>query len=122
MYSTPLIADTERSIGVVRKPRTVSAPAPKYTVVITTDELSTLGYCCTGSVWSARDPMRTMTRFTTIARTGCLMKMSLNDFRMIGLSSASAKALCRVGHGDQGRVAQLERSRRRHPLAGCEAV
>jgi len=28
MWSTPPIADTTRSIGVVRKPRTVSALAP----------------------------------------------------------------------------------------------
>jgi hypothetical protein len=27
-WSTPPMADTARSIGVVRKPRTVSAPAP----------------------------------------------------------------------------------------------
>jgi hypothetical protein len=78
MWSTPLIADTTRSIGVVRKPRTVSALAPVYTVVMMTDEDSTSGNCCTGSCVSARTPTSTMIRLTTIAKTGCLMKTSVN--------------------------------------------
>src|SRR5215213_465628 len=119
------MAETERSIGVVRKPRTVSAPAPKYTVEMTTEELSILGYCCTGSVVSARHPINTMTRLTTIARTGCLMKMSVNDFRMVGSPSASADALglrLRVGNGDEDGVAQLERAGGGDALADGKAV
>ena len=77
MWSTPLMAETARSIGVVRKPRTVSALAPVYTVVMTTEELSICGYCCTGSVVAARQPTRTMTRLTTTASTGWRMKMSV---------------------------------------------
>ncbi len=74
--SMPPIADTTRSIGVVRKPRTVSALAPEYTVVMMTDELSIFGYCCTGSVDSARQPTSTITRLTTTASTGWRMKTS----------------------------------------------
>ncbi len=77
------MADTTRSMGVVRKPRTVSALAPVYTVVMITDEDSTSGNCCTGSCVSARTPTSTMMRFTTIARTGCLMKTSVKA-RMAG--------------------------------------
>ncbi len=72
------MADTTRSMGVVRKPRTVSALAPVYTVVMITEEDSTFGNCCTGSCVRARTPTSTMMRFTTIARTGCLMKTSVN--------------------------------------------
>src|SRR4051812_10609630 len=121
------MAETERSIGVVRNPRTVSAPAPKYTVVMTTEELSIFGYCCTGSVVSARQPISTMTRLTTMARTGCLMKMSVNDFRMAGISvSAGADALGLRGRWpgdrDEHGVAQLERARGGDPLSGGEPV
>src|SRR6187549_2532669 len=92
---------------------------------MTTDELSILGYCCTGSVVSARHPISTMTRLTTIARTGCLMKMSVNDFRMVGSPSASADAIgLRLGFGDgnEHRVAQLERAGGGDAFAGGEAV
>src|SRR5688572_14998121 len=92
---------------------------------MTTDELSILGYCCTGSVVSARQPISTMTRLTTIARTGCLMKMSVNALRMVGSPSADADALGlrgRIGHGDERRVAQLERAGGGDALAGGEAV
>src|SRR5690606_7464026 len=42
-----------------------------------------LGYCCTGSDIKARAPTSTMTRMTTNARTGCLMKISVKA-RMSG--------------------------------------
>ena len=77
------MADTTRSIGVVRNPRTVSALAPVYTVVMITDEDCTSGNCCTGSCVSARTPTSTMMRFTTIARTGCLMNTSVNAFMTV---------------------------------------
>src|SRR5687768_2847243 len=114
--------ETARSIGVVRNPRTVSAPAPVYTVVMMTDELSTLGNCCTGSVNNARAPTSTITRLTTIAMTGCLMKMSVNarmffSLAVPGLDSA-ARSCCRsdgchrggaCDDRDERVVAQLDR-------------
>src|SRR5258705_7804571 len=91
---------------------------------MTTDELSILGYCCTGSVVSARHPISTMTRLTTIARTGCLMKMSVNDFRMMSSPSAGADSIGRLGFGDgdEDGVAQLERARGGDAFARGEAV
>src|SRR5262245_5416789 len=47
--------------------------------MIWTDELSSFGYCWTGSLVIARQPISTITRVTTIAMTGCRMKMSVND-------------------------------------------
>ena len=55
------------------------AAHPKQIVVMMTDELSIFGYCCTGKVVSARHPTRTITRLTTTASTGCLMKISVNE-------------------------------------------
>src|SRR5215204_2879005 len=92
---------------------------------MTTDELSILGYCCTGSVVSARHPISTMTRLTTIARTGCLMKMSVNDFRMVGSPSAGADAIglqLWLGDGDEDGVAQLERTGGGDALADGETI
>src|SRR5436190_3603470 len=92
---------------------------------MTTDELSILGYGCTGSVVSARHPISTTTRLTTIARTGCLMKMWVNDFRMMDSPSAGADAIdlrLRLGDGDEDGVAQLGRAGRGDALAGGEAV
>src|SRR5512143_549423 len=109
-------------MGVVRNPRTVSALAPVYTVVITTEELSILGYCWTGSPLSERQPTRRMTRLTTIARTGCLMKMSVKD--RTGFSWTSVEP---GRGGDRGglalhRLAQLEGPRGRDLLARREPL
>src|SRR6266705_1535466 len=109
------MADTARSIGVVRKPRTVSALAPYYTFVISTEELSILGYCCTGRVVMARHPTSTITRFTTTARTGCLMKVSVTE-RM------NSVPLTRRIARDQHSLAQLEGPRGGDLLARGETA
>src|SRR5919109_3716141 len=75
-----------------------------------TDELSIFGYCWTGSIVNARQPVSAMTRFTTTASTGCLMKTSV-----IARMSGAA-----VRDRDEGCVAELERARRRDPLTGGE--
>jgi hypothetical protein len=43
------------------------------------EDCSILGYCWTGRLLRARQPTRTITRLTTTARTGCLMKMSVKE-------------------------------------------
>src|SRR5690606_39768521 len=85
---------------------------------MTIDELSMSGYCCTGSLDRARQPTSTMTRLTTIARTGCLMKVSVNG--RIGSPRVQGGGDARVGDADQRRLAQLERAGRRDLLAGFE--
>src|SRR5688500_9762382 len=102
-----------------------------------TDELSMLGYCWTGSVISARTPISTITRFTTAASTGCLMKMSVKlrimsvhwvpgqrcSERDVAGSAAVGRDRFRLRHDrDQHCVAQLERARGRNLLARHEAV
>ena len=54
-----------------------------------TDELSIFGYCCNGRVVSARQPASTITRLTTTASTGCLMKMSVNERMWMSFSCSS---------------------------------
>jgi hypothetical protein len=49
-------------------------------VVITIEVLSSFGNCWTGNDCADRTPKRTIIRFTTIARTGYLIKMSVIDF------------------------------------------
>src|SRR5688500_59414 len=87
-----------------------------------TDELSICGYCWTGRLVSARQPTRTMTRLTTAARTGCRMKMSVNDFMKSVESFRAGGLLGRVGDRDQGGLAQLERARGGDPLARLDPV
>src|SRR3712207_1872843 len=95
-----------------------------------TEELSSCGYCCTGRAASARQPMSTITKLTTTASTGCLIKMSVNE----PMFTSSWLALLKVGRlPDPARdargvvcdrhkscVVQLERSRSGHLLARGE--
>ena len=67
-----------RSRGVVMKPRTRSALAPTYAVRTVTTEMSLRGYCRMERVRMAWSPAIRITRLTTIARTGRLMKRSVN--------------------------------------------
>src|SRR5262245_46924458 len=87
-----------------------------------TEELSIFGYCCTGSVVSARQPTSTMTRLTTAARTGCLMKTSVKE-RMGFASARRVRGLWLrlLRHDDEDSLAQLERARGRDLLADREA-
>ena len=90
-----------------------------------TDELSMLGNCWTGSVVSARTPTSTITRFTTAASTGCLMKMSVNDFIESTWSGSAAVGCDGFGFRndrDQHCIAQLERAGGGDLLAGNESV
>src|SRR6267142_2165456 len=67
-----------RSSGVVRKPRTRPALAPTYAVVTVMAAFSLRGYWRTLSDRTACRPAMTMRRLTTMARTGRLMKRSVN--------------------------------------------
>src|ERR1700756_4997614 len=70
------------------------------------------GYCCTGSVETARQPISTIARLTTTARTGWRMKTSVNE------PMASASLRLRLGgDGDEHAFAELERARRGDALA-----
>src|SRR5437763_6874349 len=79
MPSAPAMA---RSSGAVMKPRTRSAFAPTYAVVTTTLAMSLRGNCRTESERTAWSPAMRMTRLTTMARTGRLMKRSVS-FRVV---------------------------------------
>src|SRR5688572_4029683 len=90
-----------------------------------TEELSIFGYCCTGSVIRARHPTRRMTRLTTIASTGCLMKASVKE-RIVSpelLRPADGRGPGRAArHGHEDAVVELEGSGRGHFLAGGEPL
>src|SRR5689334_21399162 len=95
------------------KPRTRSALAPTYGVVTVTVALSIFGYCRTLSVRIACSPPTRISRFTTIASTGRLMKRSV---KRTGPSAVLGIRLeLRLGHGfvahhHGSSVAQLERA------------
>src|SRR2546426_10303229 len=81
MYSMPSAAAITRSSGVVTKPRTRSAVAPTYAVVMVMAAFSLRGYWRTFSERMACTPAMTMRRLMTIARTGRRMKRSVNFMR-----------------------------------------
>src|SRR5882724_12861229 len=70
-----------RSSGVVTKPRTSSAAAPTYTVVMVITAFSLRGYWRTLSERIACTPAITIRRLTTRATTGRRMKRSVNFMR-----------------------------------------
>ena len=76
----PSAAAMARSSGVVTNPRTRSALAPTYTVVMVTEALSLRGYCRTLTERMAWMPAMMITRLTTRASTGRRMNRSVNDF------------------------------------------
>src|SRR5258706_16411286 len=76
----PSAAAIARSSGVLIKPRTRSALAPTYTVLTVTVAFSLRGYWRTLTERMAWKPAIRITRFTTIARTGRRIKISVNDF------------------------------------------
>src|SRR5262249_29988168 len=105
---------------------------------MTTDELSILGYCWTGSVVSARQPTSTIARLTTIASTGWRMKTSVNErigWFLVGCGGRRRSVVLTVrgrrgvgpgvgldlGDGDRHGLEQLERPGGRHLFAGGEA-
>src|SRR6266481_9582375 len=79
----PSAAAIARSSGVVIKPRMSSASAPTYTVLIVIAAMSLRGYWRTLIVFIACKPAMRMTKLTTIANTGRLMKRSVKDFMSI---------------------------------------
>src|ERR1019366_3658074 len=121
----PSAAAMARSSGVVMKPRTRSALAPTYVVRTVTDALSSLGYCLTLSDRIAWKPAMTITRLTTIARTGRRTKMSVSF--MIALPIVRVRRELRVDldlvvHGDGRPVSKLEGARADDVLPGRDAV
>src|SRR5215213_6410620 len=93
---------------------------------MTIDELSSWGYCCTGRPDNARQPTSTSTRFTTIARTGCLMKTSVNDLEDADDSDdddvPTTNSFPPLWRGRLARVSffQCARARRPRPGAQCD--
>src|SRR6478672_5136616 len=120
----PSAAAIERSSGVVMKPRTRSAFAPTYAVRTVTVALSSFGYWRTFSVRMAWRPATMITRFTTIARTGLLMKMSVSFMRspVLRLRGDVGLRALRVSQEDGRVVPQLERAAADDLLAGLHAV
>src|SRR5215831_8748667 len=74
----PSAAAMTRSSGVVMKPRTSSALAPTYVVVMVMAAFSLRGYWRTLSDRIACNPAMVMARLTTMAMTGRRMKRSVN--------------------------------------------
>src|SRR5688500_9518513 len=108
------------------KPCTRSAFAPTYTVETRTTAMSLRGYCLTLSARTDCSPAIRMTRLTTMARTGRLMKRSVNR---IGCSSVVFRPGSRVVpglngvvHEDRGAVPQLEHAGCHHLVARVDAV
>src|SRR6185312_10870970 len=66
------------SSGWVMKPAMVCESAPKYTVCTTMVALSVFGYWRIGRDVTARKPSTRISRLTVAARTGRLMKRSVN--------------------------------------------
>src|SRR2546421_11938613 len=110
----PSAAAMTRSSGVVMNPRTRSALVPTYAVRTVTVALSSFGYWRTLSVRIACRPAMMMTRFTTIARTGRLTKMSVNfnaASPILGMRGELRLDFDVVVDDDARAVAQLERAR-----------
>src|SRR5215208_6101998 len=114
-------------MGVVTNPRTRSALAPTYAVVMLTAALSLRGYWRTFSVRIACTPAIRMTRFTTMAITGRRMKRSVSF-----MSWCSCLLIRRLGvelrpgrlgvvHRHRHAVAQLEGAGAHQRLAGRDA-
>src|ERR1700722_5102098 len=82
----PSTAAITRSIGVVMNPRTRPALAPTYTVVICTTAMSLRGYWRTLSERMDCSPAITITRLTTMARTGRLINRSVNFIELTSVS------------------------------------
>src|SRR5690242_17574008 len=113
----PSAAANTRSSGEVMNPRTRSAFAPMYVVVTVIAAFSLRGYCRTLSERIACTPAITMSRFTTIARTGLRMKRSVNLISCLppgslldGLGSQLGAGREIVPDHDRHSVAQLERA------------
>src|SRR6266481_9558203 len=120
----PSAAAIARSSGVVIKPRTSSASAPTYTVVTVIAAMSLRGYCRTLIVLIACKPAMRITKLTTNASTGRLIKRLVNDFMPVLASCIRRRwrnlrvgceiVIDRDGHS----VAQLEHARAHDHFAG----
>src|SRR6267143_4431932 len=123
----PSAAAITRSRGVVMNPRTRSALAPTYAVVTVMAAFSLRGYCRTLSERIACTPAITISKFTTMARTGRRMNRSVN---LIGTPRGSLvdglRGQLRAGgeilpHHHRRAVAELERAAAHDRLARLEA-
>src|SRR5215472_10473936 len=122
----PSAAAMARSSGVVTNPRTSSASAPTYTVRTVIVALSIFGYWRTVTPRIACSPAMRMTRFTTIASTGLLTKMSVNLIARLSpirrVRRELGSRLDLVVHDDGHSVSQLERAARDHLLPRRDAL
>src|SRR5215813_9819345 len=113
----------ERSRGVVMKPRTSSAGAPTYTVVMVICAFSLRGYWRTFSERIAWIPAIRIRRLTTSATTGRLMKRSVNFIcrslvHGLGRDLGGRRQVVPHHHGHP--VAKLEGAAAHHRLARVE--
>src|SRR6516164_3819852 len=120
----PSAAAIARSSGVVMNPRMRPALAPTYAVVTVMAAFSLRGYCRTLSERMACTPAMTMSRLTTMARTGRRMKRSVNficSSLLHGLRIGLHVGRELVVHRQRRPVVQLECAARNDGLAGLEA-
>src|SRR6267142_3833015 len=113
----------ERSSGVVMKPRTRSAGAPTYTVVMAICAFSLRGYWRTFSERIAWTPAIRIRRLTTSATTGRLMNRSVNFIcasavHGLGRDLGARRQIVPHHHGHP--IAQLEGAAAHHRLVGLE--
>src|SRR3984957_10358745 len=71
------------------KPWIRSGDAPGYTVVTLTTVFESFGYCRTPKLVAARKPISRISRLTTRANTGRLMKISVQTIVMRSVRSGS---------------------------------
>src|SRR4051812_31848972 len=112
-----------RSSGVVTKPRTSSAAAPTYTVVMVICAFSLRGYWRTFSDRIACTPAIRIRRLTTSATTGRLMNRSVNFMDASPVHGPGSDLGARrqlVPHHHGHAVAQLERAAAHHRLAAFQ--
>src|ERR1700709_1305662 len=116
----PSAAATACSIGVVMKPCIRSGEAPGYTVVTVITVLDSFGYCRIGRLVAALKPISRISRLTTSASTGRLMKISVKA--ITGAPVSVQRRFCRHrrwrigGYRDRGARLQLELPDRDHAI------
>src|ERR1700722_1331739 len=95
------------------KPWIRSGDAPGYTVVTLTTVFDSFGYCRTGRLVAARKPIRRISRLTTRANTGRLMKISVQTIAMPSVRSVSdwvysdRDLICLFDHDPQTNASRL---------------
>src|ERR1700761_989584 len=85
------------------KPWIRSAEAPGYDVVMLTTVFDSFGYCRIGRLVAARKPIRRISRLTTSASTGRLMKISVQTIAIVSEVSGAQVSVTRRIRRDRRR-------------------